>query len=474
MATPTVASRLILEHRQPQHALSRTLALTDAASGTTPLSHQQTTLSLLKADIRILVAAIPRILVAVTRQGQVPQTASWAELRETALYLVVSLIELQLLVSLCLLWLVVPGVALLPWLGLQAASVWVILRYLNCRNRPFVFTVDRFASDALDDELQRLDWFVVGGLVNNAQMRRTVLPRLARIFGDDMRTFPSHRLGFAFDIALILLQRNLHIPTTRSIELYNSVRASLLKPETNGVRIIAHNTGALDVSWLLSRLCADLPAGRRLSKLQVFTFGAASVEVALPLGKAHPQSDSDSSLLYPDVTHFAFTDDPMAQIGVLYGVRQRLEGRFVGNLYTIHTTTSDLPRGYHYTLEDYLDALLPDGNPRTGVLGLVCKIDRELCEMRELAALVRSVPNEHLRTRDIKRRSWTALGMVADKRDHGDMAGPLSLEDVSRKARSLDGLRGYEDNLLAEAVRNKYRLRPSDYSMEIKQAQDLK
>ncbi|KAI1775990.1 hypothetical protein F4818DRAFT_441264 [Hypoxylon cercidicola] len=460
MATPTVASCQIPKHGQPQHALSRTLALTDAASGTTPLSHQQTTISLLRADIRLLIAAIPRILMAVT--GQVTQTASWAELREMVLYLMVSLIELQLFISLSLLWLVVPGVALLPWLGLQAASVWIILRYINSPNQPFVFTADRLTSDALDDELPRLDWFVVGGLVNNARMRRTVLPRLARIFGDDMNTFPYYRLGFAFDIALILLQRNLHIPTTRSVGLYNSVRASLLKLETSGVRIIAHNTGALDVSWLLSRLCADLPAGSRLSKLQVFTFGAASVEMALPLGKNYPKSEASSRLLYPNVTHFAFTDDPMAQIGVLYGIRQRLEGRFVGSLYTIHITPFAPPRGYHYTLEDYLDTLLPDGNPRTGILGQVCRIDRELSEMRELAALVQSVTNEHLRTRDIKRRSWTALGMAVDER-HDDMAGPLSLEDISRKARSIDGLRGYEDNMLAEAVRNKYRLRPGDY-----------
>ncbi|XXG95359.1 hypothetical protein Hte_001621 [Hypoxylon texense] len=461
MTTPTVASTHTLENSQPQHALSRTLALTDAASGTTPLTHQQTTISLLRADVRLLVGAIPRILVAGTRR--VPQTTSWAERRETVLYLVASLTELQLLVSLCLLWLVVPGVVLLPWTGLQAAFVWAVLGCLNSRNRPFVFTVARSASDRRDDELQRLDWYVVGGLANNSQMRRTVLPRLARTFGDDMHTFPSYRLGFVLDIALVLLQRNLHIPTTRSIELYNSVRASLLKPETGGVRIIAHNTGALDVSWLLSRLCADLPAGSRLSKLQVFTFGAASPEVTLPLGKANPQSDGDSSLLYPDVTHFAFTDDPMAQIGVLYGVRQRLEGRFVGNLYTIHPAAPSPPRNYHYTLEEYLDTLLPEGNPRTGVLGQVCKIDRELIEMRELAALVQSVTNEHLRTRDIKRRSWTTLGMGADKRDHDDTTTPLSLEGISRKARSLDGLRGYEDNLLAKAVRNKYRLRPGDY-----------
>ncbi|KAI0173029.1 hypothetical protein GGR52DRAFT_571533 [Hypoxylon sp. FL1284] len=81
---------------------------------------------------------------------------------------------------------------------------------------------------------------------------------------------------------------------------------------------------------------------------------------------------------YPDVTNFAFADDPMAQIGVLLGMRQRLQGRFVGSLYTIHTAAPAFTWRSHNSFEDYLDALLPNGNPRTGVLGQECKVDSEL------------------------------------------------------------------------------------------------
>ncbi|KAI1758589.1 hypothetical protein GGR53DRAFT_516596 [Hypoxylon sp. FL1150] len=335
MATSRAASYNMPEHNEPQYALSRTIALTDALSGTTPLSRQHTTVSLLKTDIRLLAAAIPRILVTVIRRA--PQTTSWVEWRETVLYFIVSLVELQLLISLCL-WLVVPGIALLPWLGLQVASVWGILLCVNSRSQPFVSRADRLTrNDATDDKLESCDWFVVGGLVNNERMRHTVLPRLARIFGDDMHAFPPYRLGFPLDIVLMLLQRNLHMATARSVSLYSSVRTSILNPKINHVRIIAHNTGALDISWLLSHLCADIPAGSQLNKLQVFTFGAASTEMTLPLGKDHSQSDGSSKLLYPDVTHYAFTDDPIAKIGVLLGVRQRLDGRFVGDLWYIFT-----------------------------------------------------------------------------------------------------------------------------------------
>ncbi|KAI1373194.1 hypothetical protein F4677DRAFT_232371 [Hypoxylon crocopeplum] len=449
-------------------SLSLTLALKDGALGTTPLSHQQTTVSLLKADVRHVAAAMPRILsAALTSMVSRRREVSWVELRELSIYILVSLLELQLLFSVCLLWLAIPGLALLPWLGLHIASIWFLLQCVNHGRGPFTLSTGELGGDHSGSEEQHSEWFVVGGL----GMHRKLAPKLAKVFGHDMHIFLPCRLGFPLDMLLMLLQRNLHISTTRSAALYYSVRASLLKPETSGVRILAHNTGALDIAWLLARLCADLPPGDRLSKLQVFTFGAASIEMTLPLGSTHKQGEDSPAELYPSITHFAFNDDPFAQIGVLLGVRQRLEGRFIGSLYTIHSATMPstgsrwLPLGYHYTFDDYLDALLPNGDPRAGILGQVCKVDRELSEMRELAALAQSVTNERLRTRRV-RLSWTALGVVANSmssghKDRDDMVGPLSLEEVRKKGRALEGLRGYDSNPLADVVRNRHYLRSS-------------
>ncbi|OTA56585.1 hypothetical protein K449DRAFT_157558 [Hypoxylon sp. EC38] len=477
--SPVTPNRTPQQESSRQHiraddlSLSFTLALKDGTLGTTPLSHQLTTASLLRADIPHIAAGIPRVISAavasiVRRRGII----SLAELRDLTFYLLLSLFELQLLISACVLWLVLPGLALLPWLSFQAASILILIRYINSRPQSRVFAADALGDTNLRGDEKRVDWFVVGGLVHNQRMRQELPTKLAAIFGHDMHVFFPYRLGFLFDAFLILLQRNINIPTARSVALYRSVRTSLLRPETRGVRILAHHTGSLDVSWLLARLCADFPPGDRLAKLQVFTFGAASIEMTLPLSHPYQGNEDFTDSLYPSVTHFAFTDDPVAQIGVLPGIRQRLEGRFVGSLYTIHNASpysskSHVPsRSRHYSLDDYLDTLLPGGDPRVGVLSQVCKIDRELSEMRELAALAQSVTTEQLRTRRA-RLSWTALGIVANSmssryEDHDDMAGPYSLEEVRKKAKSLEGLRGYENNPLVDAMKNICHPRPRD------------
>ncbi|KAI2633254.1 hypothetical protein GGS26DRAFT_75686 [Hypomontagnella submonticulosa] len=457
MATAPVASYELLRRIDTKRmSISLTLALKDGALGTTPLSHQQTAISLLRADVPYVAAAIPRILTAgVASLLHRWQQVTWNELRETTLYFLLSLLELQLLLSIPLLCLVVPGLILVPWLGLQIALIWVLLRRINSGRRSFKFAADKLGDGDLSSEEERFDWFIVGGLIHNNRLRQELPPKLTKIFGHDMHVFLPQRLGFVFDTILTLLRRNLDISTAESIALYGAVRASLLKPETSGVRILAHHTGALDVSWLLARLCADFPPGKRLSKLQVFTFGAASIEMTLPLGV----SEDDPAILYPLVTHFAFADDPVAQIGVLLGIRQRLEGRFIGSLYTIHsmdtasTKSRLLPRDRHYTLNDYLDALLPGGDPRAGVLHQVCKIERELSEMRELAALAQSVTNERLRTRRT-RLSWNTIanGVPDGSKGHDDMARLFSLEEVRERGKSLKGMRGFENNPLANAV----------------------
>ncbi|KAI1388038.1 uncharacterized protein F4822DRAFT_430793 [Hypoxylon trugodes] len=196
--------------------------------------------------------------------------------------------------------------------------------------------------------------------------------------------------------------------------------------------------------------------------------------MTLPLGRSYQPRGVSLGDVYPLVTHFAFTDDPIAQIGVLLGIRQRLEGRFVGSLYTIHSAVRGsaryllFPRNRHHTFDDYLDALLPDGDPQKGVLGQVCKIDRELSEMRELATLAQNIAGERLRTRQA-RLSWTAPGEVEDTMPSGyesghAMDGPYSLEEIRREAKSLEGLKGYDNNPLIETIQNrhKYHVRPKE------------
>ncbi|CAJ2504717.1 Uu.00g121110.m01.CDS01 [Anthostomella pinea] len=427
--------------------LSYTPALNDGASGTVPLTHRRPVLSLLAADARVVAPAAPNIVSALIASGiRHRGTPCWAQIRCASLYVLVSALEVQVLLSAAVLWLALPGVALLPWLCLETALIWVLARALNREGHTFVHVADTTKGGFMSD--QSVHWIVVGGMdVTQHQMRRTTLPRLAQLFGQDMQVFLPSRHGFPLDLVLVFFRRNLHIPTAQSTAL--------------AVRILAHNIGALDAAWVMSHLCADLPAGDSLRKLEVCTFGATTAEMTVPLG-------NHCDVSYPTVTHFAIEEDPFAQIGVFLGVRQRLEGRLAGGLFTIQdspgapTSRGILPQSRSYTLDGYLDVLFPDDDPLAGVLGHVCRIDREVSEMR-----AQSVGSRDRRTRRGsrgKRLSWTALGAVADSLssgcgDHDEMAGAFSLSEVRRRDKALEGMKGYENNRLAEAVRARHQLR---------------
>ncbi|KAH9886623.1 hypothetical protein F4778DRAFT_786720 [Xylariomycetidae sp. FL2044] len=469
-------------HRHPHQqkdtralSLSFTLALKDGALGTIPLTHQQPVTRLLKADAPYLAAAIPRILSAVLAAAitKDDEHGGWQGTRVTAVYITVSLLELQFVLAASFWWLFIPGFLLLPLLAVEALSIGWLVRRLNVGNQSCRRIPDPVRSEERDGDKAHLHWLFVAGMdLDHDQVRDAVIPKLAHIVGSGIHVFAPYLLGFPLDMMLLFVQRSISIPTVRSTALYHSIRAGLLDPGTAGIRIVAHNTGALDTAWVLSRLCSDISPGVLADKLQVFTFGAATAEMTLPFGYTDSQSTGIISVLspaYPSVTHFAFEDDPFARIGVILGVRQRMEGRFVGSLYSIKKAQQPTKacwlwlvfRRRNHTLGDYLTALFPEGGLRDGVLGQVCRIDREVSEMRELAALAHSV-NSMARPRRTshgsrKRLSWTALGVLVNsmsgESENGtqDMAGVLSLDEVRRKGRALEGMRGYENNALVEA-----------------------
>ena len=446
-------------------SLSYVVPLRDGALGTTPLSHERPMIHLLKHDARPVTVAAIKLVSALARSVLRHRArSSSTEGREILIYLIISAIEAQLLISFLPLWLLTPGAVFLPWICLQLFIIWLLLNQINGAGHILTRAPDRQddEEEPTSDRDKRLCWIVVGGMdITHERMRRSTLPRLATLFAHDINVLLPYRLGFPLEIIVLLIRRSLHIPTATSTTLYGLVRTNLLRPHITGVRVLAHNTGALDTAWMVSRLYADLPSQKVHGKLEVFTFGAASVEMTTPLsntGESHDAKDARA----PAITHFAFESDPFATIGVLLGIRQRLEGRYTGGLFVIGT---DASQRYRWTLDDYLEALFPGGDPRAGVLGQTCRIDRETSEMRELAALAQSVSNVQLRMqKGSKRLSWTALGAVASKTPDGghfqdaSMDGALSLEETRRLGKVLQGMKGYRHNSLAAAVRGPYRL----------------
>lgn len=183
----------------------------------------------------------------------------------------------------------------LPWVCLQSALIWLLLRRLNWKEQ-FLTS----AAHVLDGEKSGTDgnlfWIVAGGIdIAHVRMRRSTLPNLAMLFGHDMHNVLPYRLGLPFEVFSLYLRRNLQIPTSNSTTLYDLVRTNLLKPHIDGVRVLAHNTGALDMAWALSHICADLPSHIFREKLEVLTLGAESVEMTASLGTVASKDDLKES-----------------------------------------------------------------------------------------------------------------------------------------------------------------------------------
>ncbi|RYP49928.1 hypothetical protein DL768_004464 [Monosporascus sp. mg162] len=345
-----------------------------------------------------------------------------------------------------------------------------IERHLNGAEQVFTSVTDTPRTDEAETE-EDFFWIFVGGIdVTHERIRRTTLPNLAKLFGCDMHAVLPYRLGLPFEIILLYIRRNIQFSTSTSTILYGLVRVNLLRQKKSGVRVLVHNTGALDMALVLSHLYADLPGTKIVKKLEVFTFGAASAEMTAPPDIAAQDDNLEGNrrrnVSYPNVTHFAFENDPFPAIGVYLGISRRLEGRFIGSLFSMGRGGI---RPRRWTLDDYVDTLFPNGDPRAGILGQTCQINREASEMRELAALMQSVNDVQLRMRKgSKRLSWTALGAVASKaldggRSRNDsIAAAFSLEEVRRRGKASQGMRGFENNPLAAAVRGPHRLLPDE------------
>ncbi|KAG7100793.1 hypothetical protein HYQ44_020450 [Verticillium longisporum] len=101
--------------------------------------------------------------------------------------------------------------------------------------------------------------------------------------------------GLPFDIILTMLHRAIpSMQTAASRALYMELRAALLDSHITRVAVLSHTTGAIPLSSVLTRLSADLQP-EKLSKLEIFTFGAAVREFATPLGETKKPSPAGST-----------------------------------------------------------------------------------------------------------------------------------------------------------------------------------
>ena len=163
--------------------------------------------------------------------------------------------------------------------------------------------------------------------------------------------------------------------STSTRVIHTQLRTTLLDSSINRVVVLAHNVGAASLAHAVAQLHADIPANR-LSKLEIYTFGAAAAEFAIPTGDVKcdaPSSPAESGSPQhrrqqrqqqqrqqdegraeraerakgPHIEHFAFSNDPFARIGVLHHTHLDLLSRFCGGVFVIESpigssTTTDL------------------------------------------------------------------------------------------------------------------------------------
>ncbi|KAG7119509.1 hypothetical protein HYQ45_009847 [Verticillium longisporum] len=477
--------------KQPCPPVTYIPALIDGACGTLPLA-QKPIVDLMRENLQDLWAMAPDLWATlrgslIRRPGE---RMSGAQMKDAVVQTCLSVIEVGMLLSVVPVWLFMPGIVFASWAAMSLTVVFGLSWLLN--EDGVTISCDGSDSWATDSETHDERWFFVSGIGTTAHhLAHHTLPLMARLFTHPIMGIHTPTYGLPFDIILTMLHRAMpSMQTAASRALYMELRAALLDSHITRVAVLSHTTGAIPLSSVLTRLSADLQP-EKLSKLEIFTFGAAVREFATPLGETKKASPAGSTPRFeepivedrgPHIEHFAFPSDPLAQLGVLRAVQKDHTARFCGSVFLIHVqppthamSASAIPSpssagGNRGTLRrppghlaDYLAALFPasmDGTTpgKSSILDYVMSIDRDTAEKRELAAMA-SYAECKKRSgrfgRDGKRTSWTGLGAtVGGGATNGVMDGVVGLEMARRGCRECDGHRGREVSRLADYVRN--------------------
>lgn len=331
---------------------------------------------------------------------------------------------------------------------------------------------------------------------SSRSVAQSTLPMLSKLFNRTILSACAPAYGLPFDLLALILQRSLPtaVPSPTTSTMYAQVRASLLDRSVSRTVVLAHNTGAVYASQILRQLYADVSPDK-MSKLEVYTFGAAAADFVTPLGGTAASDVAESKKLAgqqqmhasgvaesrePHIEHFAFASDPLARMGVLRSVREDLEGRFCGGVFVLSCPGSAHHRGDAagrdaatrpmMSMADYMSCLFPEqqhhqhqshnGAPggkaaaqstsTSSILDCMMAIDRDTAEKREFAAMANQ-NNSNSSEKRTKRLSWTGLGATANGMK-GSMDGVVGLEMARMGCRECEGHRAREVSRLARYV----------------------
>ncbi|KAF6838336.1 hypothetical protein CPLU01_02448 [Colletotrichum plurivorum] len=433
--------------------------LIDGACGTVPLT-QKPTLKLLHDDLREMWHMMPGLMASLRLHVANHRAhLSKSHLKDIIIQLSLAIVEVGMITLALPLFTILPGLLFVVWLGISMSLVLGLSWLMN--GNDIIVSCDEFGNTTAEAEEDEEKWLFLGGMgTSSTHLSQCTLPRLARLFGKPFSGIQMATYGLPFDMLLLAIQRCFPFQTQASRALYAELRTALLDAAVSRVAVLAHNNGTLPVAQVLARLCADVHPDK-LSKLEIYTFGAAASEFVIPLGESR-RSRFDEAVVDergPHIEHFAYANDPFAQMGVLRSVNKKFDGRFCGGVYVIHNQIPQ-PSGHWIPdqrplmlLTDYLSALFPDPSSPSSpssLLDYVMIIDRDTAERRELAAMANHAQTKRTR-KDNRRLSWTGLGATVGGKN-GVMDGVHGLETVRKWCRETDGHRGREVSWLYKHV----------------------
>ncbi|PSR84043.1 hypothetical protein BD289DRAFT_453506 [Coniella lustricola] len=358
-------------------------SLIDGACGTMPNDCQRSLVQQLQLDLSNAIRLLPTLL-----RGAAVSPVDRLDLLQ---HTVLAFFEICVIVSAVPLLLSLPGALFGVWFAcccvLVVALGWQLNR--NCANGEVIYAKAPSADGwTMGHDIDEERWFFAAGIgTSSKSLTKRTLPALARLFNRTIISVHAPTNGLPFDFLSALIQRSLStmLPMRSSRALYAQIRTALLDSSAKRTVILAHNTGAITISHILRQLCADVPAAN-LSKLEIYTFGAAANNFTMPLGSSssggggggydhhhHHQVDpkrtggtnrdrqathlpevntADHEHLRgsgrPHIEHFAFSTDPLARMGVLRSVQEDLEGRFCGSVFKLNCPSGAEYQHHHH------------------------------------------------------------------------------------------------------------------------------
>ncbi|KAK7992047.1 hypothetical protein PG996_012938 [Apiospora saccharicola] len=186
-------------------------------------------------------------------------------------------LQLGFILTLPLLVLVPVWTAIL-WVGFFATVNWALCLLLN--GPSLTYKSDSMYAEAKDEHAHE-SWIFINGVACGEAWMLSNINRLALTFGRPVMGIHNKTDGIVFDVVECLVQRNFSYATTDVREAYRTVKEELYNPAKSKVIFILHSQGAIEGSMVIDWLLQELPQDV-LSKLEVYTFGAAANHMNSP------------------------------------------------------------------------------------------------------------------------------------------------------------------------------------------------